>query len=143
MRCAADNGNIYFLVEVLDEDISKDDYVNILLSPHTTDGRINSEARRIRVSHAGLHSFSQYAGGGWREITGNAHGKAAYDGTISDNSDIDNGYLVEISIPRSEVKVKNGELLVNLLLVDMQSGEDAISSSSSKELTSWIPITGL
>lgn len=143
LRCSADNENMYFLVEVLDEDISKDDYVNILLSPHTTDGKINSEARRIRVSHTGLHSFSQYAGGGWREITGNTHGKAAYDGTISDNSDIDNGYLVEVSIPRSEIKVIDGELLINLLLIDMQSGEDAIVSSSSKELTSWIPITGL
>lgn len=143
LRCSADNENLYFLVEVLDEDISKDDYVNILLSPNTTDGKINSEARRIRVSHAGLHSFSQYAGGGWREITGNVHGKATYDGTISDNSDSDNGYLVEVSIPRSEIKIINGELLVNLLLIDIQSGEDAISSSSSKELTSWIPITGL
>jgi len=142
LRCSADNENIYFLVEVMDKNISKDDYVNILLSPATTSGKLNSEARRIKISHTGLQSFSQYAGG-WREITGKVNAKAAYDGTPSDNSDVDNGYIVEVSMSRADINIPNGELLVNLVLADTEGGEDAICSTTTRELATWIPIAGL
>lgn len=142
LRCSADDKNIYFLIEVFDKNISTSDYVNVLLSPRTSNGKINSEARRARVSHTGQHSFSQY-GGGWREIASNISVKAAYDGTPSDSSDEDNGYIVEISVPRSEINIADGEILVNLVLADTEGDEDAISSTTKRELIGWIPIIGL
>ena len=33
MRCAADADNIYFLVECRDENVSKDDYVQVFVAP--------------------------------------------------------------------------------------------------------------
>ena len=44
--------------------------------------------------------------------------KAAYDGTIGDNSDKDNGYLVEIKVPRKAVEITGGRLLLNFALFE-------------------------
>lgn len=98
LRCSCDDRNVYFLVEVLDEAISRDDYVNILLSPANEGDRLTSAARRIKVSHSGLKSTDVYAGG-WRETDMGVTVQAAYDGTLSDNSDTDHGYLVEVAVP--------------------------------------------
>lgn len=101
---------------MLDEAISRDDYVNILLSPANEGDRLTSAARRIKVSHSGLKSTDVYAGG-WRETDMGVTVQAAYDGTISDSSDTDNGYLVEIAVPRSQLDLASGEILVNLSAV--------------------------
>lgn len=142
LRCAADADRVYFLVEVLDEDISKDDYVNILLSPVTASGNINSEARRIKVAPNGLRSTDQYAGG-WRELPMNVKASGAFDGTVGDRSDTDHGYFVEISIAKSDLPIKDGKILVNLVLFDSAAGEDAVSPTTDKSLRKWIPIKGL
>ncbi|MDR1720108.1 MAG: hypothetical protein LBR67_08350 [Dysgonamonadaceae bacterium] len=142
LRCSCDNDNIYFLVEVLDQAISQDDDVNIFLSPITATGDLNSDARRIKVAYSGLKSTDIYAGG-WRTTDMNVSVKGAYDGTLSDNSDSDNGYLIEIAIPRSQLNLSSGTLLVNFALFDSQGGEDAICNTASKSLATWIPISGL
>lgn len=69
--------------------------------------------------------------------------QAAYDGTISDNGDTDNGYLVEVAVPRSQLDLASGEILVNLVLFDSQGGEDAISPTSSRSIAGWVPVAGL
>ena len=142
LRCSCDNRNVYFLVEVLDEAISRDDYVNILLSPANEGDKLTSAARRIKVSHSGLKSTDVYAGG-WRETDMGVTVQAAYDGTISDNGDTDNGYLVEVAVPRSQLDLASGEILVNLVLFDSQGGEDAISPTSSRSIAGWVPVAGL
>lgn len=142
LRCSCDEQNIYFLVEVLDEAISRDDYVNILLSPANDGDRLTSEARRIKVSHTGLKSTDVYAGG-WRETEMGVRVQAACDGTVADNSDTDHGYLVEVAVPRSQLNIVSGEILVNLVLFDSQGGEDAICPTSSRSIAGWIPIAGL
>jgi len=142
LRCSADKDNVYFLVEVRDENISADDYVNILLSPETPTGKITSDARRIKIASYGLKSTDLYAGG-WQEYAMAVEVKTAFDGTISDNSDIDNGYLAEVAVPRTELKIENGRLLVNLVLFDAEGGEDAVAPTTVKSLQQWIPVTGL
>lgn len=142
LRCSADKDNIYFLVEVRDENISGDDYVNILLSPETPTGKITSEARRIKVAPYGLKSTDLYAGG-WQEHAMTVDVRTAYDGTIADNNDTDNGYLAEVAVPRSELKIENGRLLVNLVLFDAEGGEDAVALTTVKSLQQWIPVIGL
>ena len=142
LRCSCDDKNIYFLVEVLDEAISRDDYVNILLTPPNEGNKLTSDARRIKVSHSGLKSTDIYAGG-WRETEMGVTVQAACDGTISDNSDTDHGYLVEVAVPRSQLGIVSGEMLVNLVLFDSQGGEDAICPTSTKSIAAWVPIAGL
>ncbi len=139
LRCSSDDSNLYFLVEVFDNDISKDDYVSIYL---TTDNntQVNADARRIRLSHSGLKSTDNY-GGGWREMDMDLNVGSSYDGTLSNNGDTDNGYLVEVSIPKSELNLSSGELLVNFSLFDLQGGEDAISNTANTSTLNWIPIS--
>lgn len=139
LRCSADKDNIYFLVEVLDDNISGDDYINILLCPETATGNITSEARRIKVAPYGLRSTDQYAGG-WHEIPMNVKVGTAFDGTIAKAEDTDHGYLVEVAVPRSELKIVNGEILVNLVMFDSQAGEEAIAPTTTNSLAKWIPV---
>ncbi len=140
LRCSSDENNLYFLVEVLDEEISQDDYVSIFLSPPTSNGQLNADARRIRVSHSGLKSTDSY-GGGWLETDMDVSVGSSYDGTLSDNSDTDHGYLVEIAVPKSEFNLSAGDLLVNFSLFDTQGGEDAIAGTAGNSTDRWIPLS--
>ncbi len=139
LRCAVDNDNVYFLVEVLDKQISKDDYVSIFLSPSGGNGQVGADSRRIRISHSGLKSTDIY-GGGWRETAMNVSISSSYDGSLSDNSDEDNGYLVEVAIPKSQLNLSS-DMLVNFSLFDTQGGEDAISNTADRSTATWIPIS--
>jgi len=139
LRCSADDQNVYFLIEVLDKDISKDDYVSIFLTPAGGNGQVGANSRRIRVSPNGLKSTDNY-GGGWRALDMDVSVSSSYDGTLSDNSDVDNGYLVEIAVPKSQLTL-SGDLLVNFALFDMQGGEDAIANTADRNTANWIPIS--
>ena len=142
LRCSADKDNIYFLVEVIDDNISADDYVNILLCPATASGNITSDARRIKVAPYGLRSTDQYAGG-WHEIAMPVSVGTAFDGSIANAEDTDHGYLAEVAVPRSALKITDGEILVNLVMFDSQDGEEAIAPTTTNSLAKWIPIRGL
>ena len=139
LRCSSDDSNLYFLVEVFDDDISKDDYISIYITP-SDNAQVNADARRIRVSHSGLKSTDNY-GGGWRALEMDVTIGSSYDGTLSNNNDTDNGYLVEVAIPKSELNLTSGELLVNFSLFDLQGGEDAISSTADTDTGNWIPVS--
>ncbi len=144
LRCSCDDKNVYFLVEVMDERISDDDYVNILLSPANEDNELTSAARCISVSKDGLKGISAYDGGAWQE-TGmdDIVVRTACDGTSLSDADKDNGYLIEVAVPRSRIDLASGEILVNFVLNDSEGGEDAISPMSSRDMSKWIPVTGL
>ncbi|MDY9917545.1 MAG: exo-alpha-sialidase [Proteiniphilum sp.] len=142
LRCAFDNDNLYFLAEVLDKDIAKDDYTEIFICPVTDDDKLTDKACRIRVSHDGLRSTGIYENG-WKDANLGVSASAVFEGTISRNHDEDHGYFVEISIPRSKLSIKEGELLVNFSISDNQGGLDAIHDTSSTNTAKWIPITGL
>lgn len=140
LRCSADDQNVYFLVEVLDGQIARDDYVSIFLTPADGNGQVNASSRRIRVSHSGLKSADIY-GGGWRASDMSVSVSSSYDGTISDNSDVDNGYLVEVAVRKSDLNLSSGGLLVNFSLFDTQGGEDAITNTADRSTANWVPIS--
>lgn len=139
LRCAADAQNVYFLVEVLDAAVSKDDYAVIYLSPEVENNTVGSQARRVRVSYAGVKSTDHYAGG-WKETAMSATAKGAYDTSGDAATD---GYLVEVAIPKSQLGIASGRLLVNFAIFDTVGGEDAVWSTSSKNMAGWLPVSGL
>ena len=142
VRCSQDSNNIYFLFEVTDKDISKDDYVQLFLSDPTKD-KLSANAIRIKASYSGLKNSGPYAGG-WLEQDMGVKVSSAYDGTPANNADEDHGYLVEISIPRSSLHISGGQLLANFVLFDIKNGgEDAIVPTGDLSTGSWIPINGL
>lgn len=141
LRCAADADNIYFLVECRDENVSKDDYVQVFIAPSDA-AKLNAQTLRVKVGLNGLRNQGVYAGN-WIEKDLGAKAVVRYDATLSDASDVDNGWLAEISVPRSSVKVVDGKVKVNLALFDMEGGEDAIVSTGEKNPQKWITVTGL
>ncbi|CDA96839.1 putative uncharacterized protein [Bacteroides sp. CAG:709] len=141
LRCAADADNIYFLVECRDENVSKDDYVQVFIAPSDA-AKLNAQTLRVKVGLNGLRNQGVYAGN-WIEKDLGANAVVRYDATLSDASDVDNGWLAEISVPRSSVKVVDGKVKVNLALFDMEGGEDAIVSTGEKNPQKWITVTGL
>lgn len=141
LRCAADADNIYFLVECRDENVSKDDYVQVFIAPSDA-AKLNAQTLRVKVGLNGLRNQGVYAGN-WIEKDLGANAVVRYDATLSDASDVDNGWLAEICVPRSSVKVVDGKVKVNLALFDMEGGEDAIVSTGEKNPQKWITVTGL
>ncbi len=142
LRCAFDNENVYFLVEVLDRYMDKKDYAEICLSPATDNNIIAKDACKIRVAYDGIRSAEIY-NSSWISSNLGASVNTSYKGSISNDSDVDYGYIAEISIPRSKLNIKAGELLVNFSISDSLGGEDAISNTGLKSMAKWIPITGL
>lgn len=141
LRCAADADNIYFLVECRDDNVSKDDYVQVFIAPSDA-AKLNAQTLRVKVGLNGLRNQGVYAGN-WIEKDFGANAVVRYDATLSDASDVDNGWLAEICVPRSSVKVVDGKVKVNLALFDMEGGEDAIVSTGEKNPQKWITVTGL
>lgn len=141
LRCASDADNLYFLVECLDENVSKDDYIQLFLTqPDQT--ALNGKAVRVKVGLSGIRNQGNYAGG-WFEKDLGAKAYVSYDATLSDPSDKDNGWLAEIVIPRSSLGIQDGKVLVNLALFDMEGGEDAIIPTGERNPQKWMLVSGL
>ena len=141
LRCSADATNVYFLIESLDDNLSKDDYVQLFVAP-SDQKNLNSKTYRLKVGPNGVRNQGNYAGG-WQENDFGAKVIASYDASLSDSSDQDNGWLTEIEIPRSSLNIVGGKLLVNFSLFDMEGGEDAIVTTGSTNPQDWITISGL
>lgn len=141
LRCSADADNIYFLVECLDENLSKDDYFQIFLAP-SDQKTLNSKAYRVKVGPNGMRNQGGYAGG-WVEQDKGAKAYVSYDATLSDPSDKDNGWLAEVVVPRSAVNIVDGKLMLNFALFDMEGGEDAVVSTGERNPQYWIAVSGL
>ncbi len=141
LRCSQDGENLYFLIEVQDENMTKDDFAYILLAPETEDGSIPSSARRIRLNHSGIKSTDQYAGG-WRSLDFGVVMTASYDGTLGDSSDSDTGFVAEISIPRTSLKIEGGGIKFNFGYFDSTANvEDSLGDATNS--LKWLNIKGL
>ena len=139
LRCSADSENLYFLVEVMDEKLSRSDFCTVYLC---SGEKFGGASRRIKVYLDGLKGVSNYAGS-WREINDSkASVKSAYDGNPTSLDDTDNGYLAEICVPRSEGPVTDGEVLVNFSIFDAAANsEDSVKDTNSP--VGWLKIKGL
>ena len=144
LRCSQDSENIYFLVEVQDNNISKLDNVVIMLSPHVQNDKLTQKAIRIKVGCYGIKTTDQRAGHGWYPKEYGITARVAYDGTPNDKSDDDNGYLAEIAVPRTAIEITDGKLLCNFALFDSAGAyEDAVSGTAATDTKKWIAIKGL
>lgn len=143
VRASADAANLYLLMEVKDSELADDDQCCIFLSAEGDNARLGGTSRRIRFNANGLKSIDKYAGG-WTKTESAAKAKVAYDGTLNQKDDSDKGYVLEISIPKSELSISDGRLLVNALLFDaVAAREDAIVNSATTDTSTWPAITEL
>lgn len=139
VRCSQDASKLYFLFEVKDKDISKDDYICLYLSDASKNA-LSASSLRVKANYTGLKSAGGYSGG-WKDGAKGVEVSAAYDGSIGYQEDTDNGYIVEISVEKSQLAINNDKILVNASLFDIKNGgEDAIVSTAEKSTNKWIEI---
>jgi hypothetical protein len=122
--------------------LSKEDYATIFISAAENNNMLGNDACRIKVSYDGMRASDLY-NGGWTNANLGVTVKSAYRGSISGNSDKDYGYIVELAIPRSKLKIKSGQLLLNFSITDKEGGGDAIFDTFSTSTAKWILVTGL
>jgi hypothetical protein len=72
-----------------------------------------------------------------------AKGAIAYDGSIDRKDDEDKGFIIEISMPKSAVKVTDGKILVNFGYYDATANSEDSLSKDTGSSASWITIKGL
>ncbi len=144
LRVAYDEENVYFLAEVLDNSMSNStsDYVTVYVSPVTANDELTGEAFRVNVAPTGLRSVETYANGAWKETERDV----TVDATQHNGSDVpedERGYIAEIAVPRAELNISGGELLVNFSITKNYGEQDAIQKGSSTDTSRWIPVGGL
>lgn len=88
LRCSTDGDNLYILLEVSSVNISASDYMTV------SAGGLNIKTgpKTFSCSNSAVGAVS------------------AYNGTLTDNSDIDRGWLSEISIPLTALKTTAGKI---------------------------------
>ena len=123
VRCSQDAQNVYFLVEVSDKTISSRDNVRLALSPKAAGDVTANGAVRMTLVPDGRISVTRYQSGRWNTYESAAVCAVSYEGTIDDNSDEDKGYFVEVSIPKSELALTDGEAVFNPWLYDAVSNK--------------------
>ena len=100
VQTAHDAGNIYFLVNRLDNYLRSGDEVMLNI------GVGEKQYYRVTAKLDGSVSILYIDNGTATEIGGGTAAVKIY-GTVDDNSDIDEGAVIEISIPKSLVKLTN------------------------------------
>ena len=142
LRCCADGQNLYFLIEVLDYNLSASDFGFLMLSPADGAGKLSGESRRVRFGLSGIKNTDYYAGG-WKEYNFGAKATVAYEGSVDKKDDEDNGFIFELTIPKSSVKIIDGKVLVNFGYYDATSNSEDSLSKDTSGTSSWMTIKGL
>lgn len=143
VRMSYDKDNLYLLVERLDYDLLSQDTVDVYLNPSTQG--LGGNSLRLTVGPNGLQQTARYSGGRWKDETvPGAEGKALLRGTVGGSSDQDEGYAVEVVIPRTAIQANASTLRCALTLYNQDKGtsriEDGLDSVSLSQPTSWLKV---
>ena len=135
LRTAHDDENVYFLFSRLDEYMVTRDYVSVSV------GVSDTEYYTITVATNGMVTCHAYASGSLLRTVEGATAQVAVLGTLNDNSDIDEGALYEVSIPKSVLGLENAEqFVVALALSNTDTGntvQDTMTNLQTKTTTNW------
>ena len=118
VRSSSDSDKVYFLIEAHDKTLSKRDKVTLVLSPLAAGDVVANGAVRLTLVPDGRTSISRYNSGKWSSFESAAVLKVALGGTIDDNSDEDEGYILEVSIPKEELNLSDGVATFNASIYD-------------------------
>ena len=139
MRCSRDEKNAYFLIEVLDEEVSESDSVELQLAPIGTTF-MHQNCLSIKASARGVQKARTFIDDAWTETPSiNSSGLSAFDATLDDNSDLDEGWLCEIALPVEKLPLFEGSILVNLSLTKSSTGVTD-SLSPADDASTWLQI---
>ena len=98
LRCAVDDENLYILLEVSNIRLSSSDYMTVVVGSSSS----SSASVKVKVGPAMFSSSD-------KSVTA----VSAYGGTLTDDSDIDTGWLAEIAIPLASLNTSSGNVSVS------------------------------
>lgn len=126
-RFAYDAENVYCLVERLDKDLTTDDSMELIFQGGDATGTPlkislipDAVQYTIKCSHSSVTC------------------KGAVHGTFGDTA-ADKGYVVEMAIPRTLLRVVADRLMFNATLYD-QNGNDTFTGLTATNYEKWLPI---
>ena len=145
VRPAKDDNNLYFLVERLDTDLSDGDTVELYLADSGSD-TLDTNTLRLTVGPNGLMGAARFDGSDFAEIeAGGIQAAVTLQGTVGNDGDEDTGYLVEVAVPRSLLRISNQQLRWNVLLRDRGTDgrvtEDILGTIRWNVPGDWMPLT--
>ena len=145
VRPAKDDDNLYFLVERLDADLSDGDTVELYLADSGSD-TLDTNTLRLTVGPNGLMGAARFDGSDFAEIeAGGIQAAVTLQGTVGNDGDEDTGYLVEVAVPRSLLRISNQQLRWNVLLRDRGTDgrvtEDILGTIRWNVPGDWMPLT--
>jgi hypothetical protein len=137
VRASQDSGNVYFLVEVSDTDMSSSDYVSLKLAET---GSSAVDALSITMNADGLVTADK-AG----LQVGTISTARMAEGTLDDDSDQDRGWVIEVAVPREALSISGSCLSLNAVLYDNAAKcEDFLSKPLEDGSTkNWKYVKGL
>ena len=137
IRVAQDSEYVYFIAEVLDNKLSSKDRVSFCVGNPSTDKYINVSVNPLGEIGIGLKSSISVT----KEQLSAA---ALFDGTVNDFTDKDNGYIVELKVPKS--LFGNTSVLTFCPLLNNQDSsdgvicQDAIGNLTTNDRSNWLRI---
>ena len=140
LRVSSDSANLYFLVEVRDNDLKDADYAQVFLAPYGSTA-LDGRCRRFGSKVDAVATQCRWDGSAWTAGDFGITSARAHKGTLDNDSDTDTGWYAEIRVPRSAVDIVDGKVLLNILLHD--SGQDDERISASLNPSQWIEVSGL
>lgn len=126
-RFAYDDNYLYCLVERLDKNLSETDAIELMvqsgnttgnpyvfkITPNATTGTLVCDKAEIYMGASVLGTF--------------------------DNVENDQGYVIEIAIPRDKINVVMDRILFNAVLYDT-NGDDSFSGLTASNYNKWLPV---
>ncbi len=138
LRFSADDDYVYILGERLDEKLVSADGLSIMLDDGTGKGFYN-----LKVDLGGVDAFEQFDGEKRKKIDASSISVSVWcDGTVDNADDKDKGAIYEIKIPKEFATIKDGKLLVNIILNNKDAASakiksDAMGTCESNDKSTW------
>ena len=126
-RFAYDDEKLYCLVERLDGNVTAQDGVELMIQSGNATGNplvlkftVDAEAGTLVCDNKAVASAATILGS-------------------VDNEDNDEGYVLEIAIPRTEINAVQDRILFNAVLHD-DAGDDTFTGLTSTNYEKWLPV---
>ncbi len=123
LRTAHDDENVYFLISRLDYYLTSGDTTTVCI------GATDTADYRITIDMSGKVNVDYYSGGLSRNSFTLGDAKVVLFGTLDDNSDKDDGAVIEIAVPKAQVGLSGKNSFPVRLALTNQDGEGTVSDT--------------
>ncbi len=148
VRVARGDKNLYFLVETLDSVVTVKDGVELYLGDWASEV-LDENTLKLKVGSGGLMEAGRFDGRNFAALSESdmkaIQAKVLVKGTTDNDDDEDTGYLVEVAVPRSLLKISDNQLRCNVILKNQEKDgrviEDKIGTVRWNAPSEWMPLT--